>query len=454
MKVKRFKKSVGLFVALTAAVPQIAAADGLKPLSRDDKQRLIVTTDLGGTDPDDIQSMIHMLVCADRMDIEGLVSSQVWMDDPDKTPEIRKVVERYAEVLPNLKRHSAGFPDADYLLSVTVRGQEHSNMSGVGDGKDSPGSELIIAAVDKKDDRRPVWIAAWGGMNTVAQALWNVSHTRSAQALDRFVRKIRVYDVLGQDDAGAWIAKTFPQLIYIRNKEVYGWGPSDQWTKENVQSRQPLGAHYPDRRWATEGDSPSFFYVYANGLNVPERVDYGGWGGRFDTVRQTNIRGMSFIERSGKDETLYDDYYMYGSAKEGNGAINMWRQHIWNDFAARMMWTATDDYSAANHHPVAMVDGDSSLKCMYKKAKAGGCVSFDASESADPDGDELEYRWFVYKEPGTYNGEVDIEGGQTPRCTVLIPRDASGKSIHLVLEVTDKGCPALTAYRRIVIGVK
>lgn len=49
-----------------------------------DKQRLIVTTDLGGTDPDDTQSMIHLLVCSNAIDIEGLVSSQVWSDMPDK----------------------------------------------------------------------------------------------------------------------------------------------------------------------------------------------------------------------------------------------------------------------------------------------------------------------------------------------------------------------------------
>lgn len=33
-----------------------------------DKQRLIVTTDLGGTDPDDVQSMIHLLICSNAID--------------------------------------------------------------------------------------------------------------------------------------------------------------------------------------------------------------------------------------------------------------------------------------------------------------------------------------------------------------------------------------------------
>ena len=44
-------------------------------------------------------------------------------------------------VLPMLRKHSDGFPDAGYLKSIVKRGQSVSNMAGVGQGKDSPGSE-------------------------------------------------------------------------------------------------------------------------------------------------------------------------------------------------------------------------------------------------------------------------------------------------------------------------
>ena len=236
------------------------------------KQRLIVTTDLGGADPDDKQSLIHLLVCADRMDIEGIISSNAWVDDPDRTSDITEVIDCYADAYPFLKKHANDFPSPDYLKSIVKRGQEKSNMSGVGEGKDSPGSELIIAAVDKEEDARPVWLAAWSGMNTIAQAIWKVHSTRSPEEFQKFVAKIRIYDVLGQDDAGAWIAKSFPEIFYIRNTEIYGWGPGDEWIKDNVQSRKPLGGCYPDRIWASEGDSPSFLYVYANGLNVPDSL--------------------------------------------------------------------------------------------------------------------------------------------------------------------------------------
>lgn len=118
-----------------------------------------------------------------------------------------------------------------------------------------------------------------------------------------------------------------------------------------------------------------------------------------------------------------------------------------------MLWTTTDDYSAVNHHPIAIVDGDSSLKCIYKRAKTGDALIFDATESKDPDGNQFDYRWSVYDEPSTYKGLVTIENSSASKCKVLVPSDALGKSIHLILEITDKGIPALTVYRRIVINV-
>lgn len=423
-------------------------------LRQSDKQRLIVTTDLGGSDPDDIQSMIHLLLCSNVIDVEGLISSRAWVDDPDQSVLIRKYVDYVGEVLSNLQKQAPGYPDLAYLQSIVKSGQTKAHMDGVGEGKDSPGSELIIQAVDKKVDKRPVWLVAWGGMNTIAQALWKVSHTRTKEEVDEFVANVRIYDVLGQDDAGAWIARTFPDIFYIRVKGVYGWGPSDEWTREHILACNPLGAHYPDRIWATEGDSPSFFYVYANGLNVPEQPSYGGWGGRFTDKKVSGVRSMDFVKKSGKDETRFDPYYMLSDAPEGSNAISRWKEHIWNDFAARMQWTMTADYAAVNHHPVAAIGGDRSLMPVYKTVCPGDILTLDASGSDDPDGNPLDFNWYIYREPGTYSGKIIVEGDKSSSCRVTIPSDASGKEFHLILELTDRGTPALTAYRRIVVKVK
>ena len=39
------------------------------------RYRVLVSTDIGGTDPDDFQSMVHLLVYADVLDVEGIISS-------------------------------------------------------------------------------------------------------------------------------------------------------------------------------------------------------------------------------------------------------------------------------------------------------------------------------------------------------------------------------------------
>ena len=426
----------------------------LSPLCVNAHPRMIVTTDIGGADPDDVQSLVHLLVSLDSVELEGIISQHAWVPyGTGATDIISRLISGYEAVLPNLRKHSEGFPSADYLRSIVKVGQPEAAMACVGDGKDSDGSEWIIRIVDK-DDERPVWIAAWSGMNTLAQALWKVRKTRTKEQVDRFVRKIRVYDVLGQDDAGAWIVKNFPQLTYIRNKQIYGWPPSDEWMKKNVQTVGPLGALYPDRRWATEGDSPSFLYCLDNGLNCPEHPEYGGWGGRFDAQREANIRGMDWVKRTGLDEAQYDPYYMLPSAGEGAEAIIKWQSAIFNDFAARMLWTVTESYSKANHHPVGVIDGDSTLNVISKEAVCGKTLALDARKSSDPDGNGLSCKWIFYKEPSTYKEELQLDTSEKGVCRIAIPENAAGKTIHIILELTDDGSPALTAYRRVTVSIK
>lgn len=415
------------------------------------KSRLIVMTDIGGSDPDDQQSMVHLLSCLDRVDLEGIIYQHAWVsfNRGNETNTMGKILDTYNKVWHNLSVHASGIPSADYLRGITKHGQYNPAMAGVGEDKDSEGSELIIKAVDNKDPR-PVWIAAWSGLSTLAQALWKVENTRDRKAVERFVSKVRVYDILGQDEAGAWITSHFPNLIYIRNKEVYGWPNADEWFKANIQSKGAWGGIYPDRVWATEGDSPSFLYVIDNGLNAPEHPDWGGWGGRFDLTRKAGIRGMDFVKENNLDESLYDDYYMMPASKEGCDAIRMWSEDIHNDFAARMVWSTTSSYSAANHHPIAIIGKDKTTKAIVRKVKAGKTISIDASRSYDPDGGTVSCHWLFYKEPSSYKGEVRLDKTR-PRISVAIPHDAAGTTIHLVLRITDNGTPALASYRRVIL---
>ena len=426
----------------------------IQPVCSQTHTRLIVTTDIGGSDPDDIQSLVHLMVMLNDVDLEGIISQHAWVPyGTGAIDVIENVVGAYEKALPNLRIHATGYPDANTIRSMVKKGQPQAAMACVGEGKDSEGSEWIIKMVDKKD-KRPIWIAAWSGMNTLAQALWKVSHTRSAKDVDKFVSKLRVYDILGQDDAGAWIAKNYPQLTYIRNKEVYGWPKDDDWYRKNVQEKGPLGKVYASRIWATEGDTPSFLYCIENGLNSPEHIDFGGWGGRFSTFKKENIESMDWVKKSHLDEMQYAPYLMHGASEEGNGAITRWAEDIHNDFKARMLWTVTNDYSRANHHPVAVIDNDKSRRIITMTARSGKEILLDAGKSYDPDGDSIVYNWQFYKEPSSYKGNLQFKGRNTPSLRLFVPDDAKGKTIHVILKVADNHTTPLFAYRRVVINVR
>jgi hypothetical protein len=420
------------------------------------KPRVIHTTDLGA-DPDDRQSMVRQLVSANEFDIEGLiVSTGCWRKTQSNTSMLDELVHAYAEVYDNLSVHAEGFPTPEYLQSISIMGQTGYGMSDVGLGKDSPGSDLIIASVDK-DDPRPVWVMGWGGMNTAAQAIWKVQESRSPEELDKFLNKLRLFDILGQDDAGAWIAKNFPDVFYIRATAVYGWQPpkNGEYQRNDIQSHGPLGAAYPDTKYATEGDTPAFMHVYPNGLNDPDQIDQGGWGGRFSFDKKEGIRSMSEVAKIREDaEKQYDPYFMYGNTSEGVKAISRWSEGYNNDFAARMDWSITENYEDANHHPIALLNGDKTRQVLQTTAKAGSVIELNAKGSTDPDGDKLNYSWIFYAEPSSFTGKVVIQNRYSSKTKLEIPKDANGKTIHIVLKVYDNGTPNLYAYRRMIINVQ
>ena len=332
------------------------------------KTKVINITDLLA-DPDDEQSLVRMLVTCNQVDLKGIiVSTSCWRQNQDQSgmDRLNSITNAYGEVLPNLKKHADGYPSLKYIKSISVMGQTGYSMEAVGDGMDSEGSELIISTVD--EDERPTWVNLWGGANTVAQALWKVKNSRSADETEKFVSKLRIYDVLGQDEAGAWIVTNFPDIMYIRSTEVYGFGGSDYMKgddyRNQIRSCGPFGAVYPLKTYgAFEGDSPSFMYQIPTGMNDPEHIDWGSWGGAFSKDKKASIRSMSAV----KNEKDYDPYYMYGDCAEKESSVSRWAEAYQNDFLARMIWSVTDSYEDANHHPHAVLNQDTTMDILSNR---------------------------------------------------------------------------------------
>ncbi len=125
-----------------------------------------------------------------------------------------------------------------------------------------------------------------------------------------------------------------------------------------------------------------------------------------------------------------------------------WLDDVQNDFAARADW-CVKDFESANYHPIVRLN-DTKLDL---NATIGSTVSLDATATTDPDGDALQFRWWHYREAGSYSGET-LPESNAPTVKITIPEDARpGDEIHMICEVTDEGSPPLTRYQRVVIRV-
>jgi hypothetical protein len=132
---RHFKSLLVLLVLLPSAL--LAAAD---------KPRLFVLTDIGG-DPDDQMSLVRLLTYANHFEIEGLVATPPGGATRPVNPQyLHQIVQAYGQVRNNLELHEPGFPTEAYLRERIAASLPLGDMEAVGEGKDSPGSELLIRA--------------------------------------------------------------------------------------------------------------------------------------------------------------------------------------------------------------------------------------------------------------------------------------------------------------------
>jgi hypothetical protein len=448
--------------------------------------RLLVLTDVEN-EPDDTQSLVRLMLYSNVVDLQGLVATtSIHLQNRVAPDSIRRVIRAYGGVRDNLLLHEPGYPEADALLALVKSGQPGYGMGAVGEGRDSEGSDWIIRVLEQDDDR-PLWVTAWGGPNTLAQALFKLRATRSAAELKRLIAKLRVYTISDQDDSGPWMRREFPDLFYIVSPGGYGaatWTGimhvepgfenatlRNRWLAENIrQGHGPLGALYPDVAYGMEGDTPSWLALIPNGLSVPEHPEWGGWGGRYELrvppIEELDPKGFTGgvpvdpetrpIWTNAVDEFTPPVAGEFGRALRAGGqtakgfrtTVWRWRDEFQNDFAARMDWT-TRPRAGANHPPVPVLAHPDRLT-----VKSGVSFHLDAGGSTDPDGDSLGFWWFHYPEAGSWRGRLTVHGADnSTRVHFAAPKVDRPETVHVILRVTDKGSPALTRYRRVIVTV-
>lgn len=450
-----------------------------------EKHRVIILTDIEA-DPDDTQSLVRLLLYSNEIDIKGIIATtSCWMKTKINPESVKKIVQAYEKVQPNLLKHNPDFPKAEILFSLIKKGLPEYGMLGVGKNKDSEGSDWIINELEKNDNR-PLWISVWGGANTLAQSLFKIKNTKSEKVQKELIAKLRVYTISDQDDSGIWIRNNFPDLFYIVSpgddygsatwsaintyvKNIDNTSISNSWLSKNIQqSHGPLGAVYPDVAWGMEGDTPSFLSLIPNGLNNPEHPEWGGWGGRYEFYKPdfpTQKKGGSGVPFEPETRIIWtnavDNFTPYISNEFGRTVkldsvsfndnkvtLWRWRDDFQNDFAARMDW-CIKSYQEANHPPVIVLDNPEEITV---KSEQG--FGMDAFNTKDPDGDNFSFLWFNYPEAGTYKTLIKIEGSENSHgAYVIAPKVEKEETAHFILKVTDKGEPNLCRYKRIIVKI-
>lgn len=251
------------------------------------RHRILVSTDIGGTDPDDVQSMVHLLVYADSFDIEGLVASPY---GPGNKQHILQVIDAYEKDFPQLRLHSDSYPTPASLRAITKQGAK-SNPGDSGTSQSTEGSEWIIECA-KSDDPRPLHVLIWGGIEDLAQALHDAPE---------ILPKLRVYFIGGPNkkwsvDAYNYVEQNHPELWMIESNATYrGWfvggnqtgqGSNRGFVSEHIAGHGALGDTFVKAKADIKmGDTPSLARLLHGVSEDPAAASWGGkyvpiWDGR------------------------------------------------------------------------------------------------------------------------------------------------------------------------------
>ena len=243
------------------------------------RHRVIVSSDIGGTDPDDFQSLVHLLLYSDVLDVEGLISSPY---GPGRLRHILEVIDRYEKDYGHLKTWSDRYPTPAALRAIAKQGAiDSAGPTGV--GRPTEGSEWIVRCA-RKSDPTPLYVLVWGGIEDLAQALHDAPD---------ILAKLRVYFIGGPNkmwsvNAYNYIETNHPNLWMIESNATYrGWFVGgDQsgdlgnasFVNAHIAGHGALGEYFTTHLKGVikMGDTPSVVYLRIGNPGDPTQPRWGG----------------------------------------------------------------------------------------------------------------------------------------------------------------------------------
>ncbi|KAI4593923.1 hypothetical protein KJ359_008967 [Pestalotiopsis sp. 9143b] len=440
-----------------------SSTDNLQSFSY--KPRIFILSDILN-EPDDSMSLVRYLLYSNEFNTTGLCATTSWWMQNDTHPEaMEKIINAYGEVVDNLNQHvhpSASYQPADELLQLVTSGPKVYGSAAL-DEPISEGAQRLIASLQASEE--PLFVTAWGGTNTMAQALQYMDQTMSASEASALRSRVRFYTISDQDDTGAWIRTRYPDMFYIVSVHAWNDYGAATWTGINLATCAcvendtvlnpwldanirlgPLGAVYPQIIYGMEGDTPSFLWLVQNGLVYRDRIDWGTWGGRYSLPQ-------SAIDLAGGRAHVSNQYVNTIETVIGadglsyathQASIWRWRAAYQDDFAARMQWTLTPDFAAAGHPPVVNVNGHKGPDPLLVTVAANQTYTFDASLTVDPDSLEggignLTFEWVVYSDPTAFYLDAQLRAAaNSTGAGILETNDAgfSNATLGTAIEIT------------------
>jgi hypothetical protein len=292
-----------------------------------EKPRVIVSTDIGGGDPDDHQSMIHYLVYSDAFDTEGLISSP---PKAGRASDILDCIAAYEKDYANLKTWSRDYPRPDALRAIVRQGAIDSQSGSEPDKKLSEGANLIVERASAEDSR-PLYVLVWGSITDVAQAV---------NAAPEIKTRLRVYSI------GSWntqngrrerdyLFTNHPDLWWIESDTTFRgmYMGGDQggdlgnrsFPERHIKGHGALGALFMRKKADIKmGDSPSVLYLLHGDPNKPETPH---WGGAF--IRPAPDKRLTYWHDNPAADLL-------SNGKPGAKTVNRWRAVYLRDWQDRM----------------------------------------------------------------------------------------------------------------------
>lgn len=265
------------------------------------KPRVLISTDIGGTDPDDNQSMIHLLMYSEKFRLEGLVSSPSYGEGNKE--EILRMIDLYEKDYAKLSTHEKQLATPAFLRSITKQGRKGAAPY-KGYSTSTEGSNWIIQCAKQKS-KDPLWVLVWGGLEDIAQALHDAPEIH---------KNIKVFWIGGPNkkwsaNSYAYIVKNFPDLWFIEcNSSYYGFFSndgssedikSDKYYENYMQGAGAMAEDFKNNRYKGNvkmGDTPSLLYMMDGDPNFPEKESWGGSYEKFNRSsrvifnRETSIK--------------------------------------------------------------------------------------------------------------------------------------------------------------------